>query len=91
MSVPPFKKFFYPVLKNSESEFNVSMMSELCARELNLSENDKREKTKKGTRCTYVDRTDWAVYYLYRATLLQRVRRGIYTILQNGKNCLTNL
>ena len=64
------------------------MMSELCARELNLSENDKRKKQKKGTKFTYVDRTDWAVYYLYRATLLQRVRRGIYTISQNGKKLL---
>ena len=47
MTVPTFESFMYPVLKNSTSEVKVTELAEVCAKELNLTEEDKQERTRK--------------------------------------------
>ena len=80
MTLPTFESFMYPVLKNSTSEVRVTELAEVCAKELNLTEEDKQERTRKLRQVKYVDRTWWSVTYLSQAKLLKRVRRGYYKI-----------
>jgi len=42
MTLPTFESFMYPVLKNSTSEVRVIELAEVCAKELNLTEEDKQ-------------------------------------------------
>jgi restriction system protein len=78
----------YPVLKNSTSEVRVTELAEVCAKELNLSEEDKQERTRKLRQVKYIDRTWWSVTYLSQAKILKRVRRGYYKITERGQELL---
>ena len=88
MTLPTFESFMYPVLKNSTSEVRVIELAEVCAKELNLTEEDKQESTRKLRQVKYVDRTWWSVTYLNQAKLMQRVRRGYYKITERGQELL---
>ena len=88
MTVPTFESFMYPVLKNSTSEVKVTELAEVCAKELNLTEEDKQERTRKLRQVKYIDRTWWSVTYLSQAKLLKRVRRGYYKITERGQELL---
>ena len=88
MTVPTFESFMYPVLKNSTSEVKVTELAEVCAKELNLTEEDKQERTRKLRQVKYIDRTWWSVTYLSQAKILKRVRRGYYKITERGQELL---
>ena len=88
MTVPTFESFMYPVLKNSTSEVRVTELAEVCAKELNLTEEDKQERTRKLRQVKYIDRTWWSVTYLSQAKILKRVRRGYYKITERGQELL---
>ncbi len=92
MAVPPFTKFLFPVLKNSYSEISAKELREICAKELNLSEEDLKEKTKKQNALKYADRTYWSIAYLNAAKLIEKISRGVIKITQRGKDLLdTNI
>lgn len=90
MPVPKFEEFFLPVLKFfDDDEIHTKVeVSKYMVEYFNLNEEELNERTSSGNSLRYKDRTGWAVDYLYRATLLDRVERGKYIISDEGKNVL---
>ncbi|ALT68988.1 restriction endonuclease [Methanobrevibacter millerae] len=88
--IPKFKEFYFPVLSffKDNDIHTKKEVSNYIAKFFELNENDLNEKTSKGSKLKYEDRTQWAVNHLYRATLLKRIERGKYLISEEGKKVL---
>lgn len=84
--VPEFFYFMLPFLKYlSDGKTHsldecVNGVSEI----LNLTEEDKSELVKSGTKPKYNDRTQWSKTYLQWAGLVKTVKRGHYAITDKG-------
>lgn len=79
----PFLKYLSDGKTHSLDEC-VNGVSEI----LNLTEEDKNELVKSGTKPKYNDRTQWSKTYLQWAGLVKTVKRGHYAITENGKELL---
>ncbi len=53
-----------------------------------LSAEDVREMLPSGRQAVFVNRVSWAVIYMKRAALLERVRRGVYRLTDEGERLL---
>lgn len=86
--VPNFEKFFYPYLKcmSDGKEHRISDLEEYCAAYLNLTDEDRAERTRRGNSTKSYDRTKWTGTYFRKALLVESVGRGIYKITQRGKD-----
>ena len=88
--VPEFYYFMLPFLKYlSDGKTHsldecVNGVSEI----LNLTEEDKSELVKSGTKPKYNDRTQWSKTYLQWAGLVKTVKRGHYAITEKGLKLL---
>ena len=84
--IPAFEKFFYPILKFIEDgkQYSLADLRPMCAEYFNLDENDLAEKIKSGQSRLY-DRVQWTMAYFYQAKLVDRIRRGLYVITEEGK------
>lgn len=87
---PSFEYFMLPYLQGiADGEpHSTSQMAEYCADALNLTAEDKAEKTKKGSFSRYYDRTQWSGTYLRQAGLAQSCGRGKTMITDLGKELL---
>ncbi len=90
MPVPDFQSLMLPVLTSladgkaaalSEVRDRVALAEELTAK-------DVQERTPKGTQPRFSYNISWAVIYMQRAGLLERVQRGIYRLTDDGKQLL---
>ena len=90
MAVPKFEEFFLPVLKFFEdNQIHTKIeTAKYMVEYFNLNDEEMNESTSGGKSLRYKDRTGWAIDYLYRATLLDRVERGKYTISKEGESVL---
>ena len=90
MAIPKFEEFFLPALKFFEDDtiHTKAEVSKYMAEYFNLTNEEMNERTSGGNSLRYKDRTGWAIDYLYRATLLERVERGKYIISKEGKTVL---
>lgn len=90
MAVPKFEEFFLPVLKFFEDNKIHTKVetAQYMAEYFDLDNEEMNERTSGGKALRYKDRTGWAIDYLYRATLLDRIQRGKYAISKEGKNVL---
>lgn len=61
---------------------------ELLAPHFELSEKEKSELLPSGTQPRWRNRTNWACYELFRAGLLDRPKRGYYSINDSGQSVL---
>lgn len=92
MAIPQYQEFMNPVLE----AFSDSLPKDHPAVEtyvtpiLNLSEKDLQELLPSGTQTIVRNRVSWAIYYMYRAGLLERVKRGTYKITPSGQNVLSS-
>ena len=85
--VPNFLEFARPVMAAAinHGAADFSQMREQVIKDLHLTQEDCAEMTK-NQRITQVDdRTRWAQVYLYQAGLLERVKRGTYSITPEGQ------
>ena len=91
MAVPNFQKFMKPILEvfNNVDRTKVSDIVDSVAQKMNLSE-EQRQETLTGGRSVLKNRIDWAVQYLFQASLLSRISRGIYSITKTGKKLLAS-
>lgn len=89
MTVPTFKKFLKPTLwafKDKQVHTN-NDISELNANYFKLDENDLKDLIGDGgdkNRPKYIDRTYWAITYLFQSGLLNRTSPGKYMISNAG-------
>ncbi len=85
MPVPDFQSLMLPALKAfaGGGEPSLSEVRERTAAE-GLSADDVREMLPSGRQAVFVNRVSWAVMYMERAGLLERVRRGVYRLTDEG-------
>lgn len=87
---PSFESFMLPYLKGlaDGKPHSTAEMAEYCALALSLTDEDKAERTRKGTSYKYYDRTQWSGTYLRQAGLAQSCGNGRTMITQAGKDLL---
>lgn len=87
MAVPDFQSLMNPVLNLYEKK-NVELrprdIEDEIAELFNLSEEDKNQMIPSNIETILRNRVNWAVYYLFRAGLLDRPKRGYYKISDSG-------
>ncbi|ADB74231.1 restriction endonuclease [Geodermatophilus obscurus] len=90
MAVPPFHRYLDPVLRATSdgNEHRVADLAAEAASVLGLTSDDMREVTPSAKRSRNLDRTYWAVTYLFQAGLLERPGRGAARISQRGADVL---
>lgn len=88
--VPKFEYFILPYLKflGDGKPHNLKELTEYIADTLNLSAEDREERTKKGSFTKLYDRTQWSGTYLRKALLTETVGRGKYIITKRGLELL---
>ena len=86
MAIPGTTEMFCVVLDLfvDGQEYSRKTAREAVRDLLHLSPEDCAERTASGS-TVYGSRTDWAISYLERALLLDRVRRGVYAINDTGR------
>ena len=92
MAVPSFQKFLLPLLRAyaDGKDHRPREMINPMAKQQGLSEEDISELLPSGTQTKLENRVKWALYYLFRAGLLHRPERGIYSISEEGRAVLAN-
>ena len=87
---PSFESFMLPYLKGlaDGKPHSTAEMAEHCALALGFTDDDKAERTRKGTSYKYYDRTQWSGTYLRQAGLAQSCGNGRTMITQAGKDLL---
>lgn len=87
MAVPDFQSLMNPVLnlyEKKNAELRPRDIEDEIAELFNLSEEDKNEMIPSNIEKILRNRVNWAVYYLFRAELLDRPKRGYYKINEVG-------
>lgn len=85
MSIPTYDKIMYPILEfasNGEHKINdaVKEMSD----HFKLTEQERKELKPSGKGTLIKNRTGWAITYLVKAGLLERPKRGCFSISEKG-------
>ena len=72
MAVPKFYEFILPMLKHLSDgqEKNIQTLTELIAKELTLSDEDRKKRVPSGTQTLLSNRASWALSYLKKAGLI---------------------
>lgn len=89
-TVPGFQNFMLPILEkfSNGNSYSVSEIKNFCISYFNLSEEAQKATIKSGRKKQVADRVDWSITYLYQAKLIERQKRGVYSITQRGKSLL---
>ncbi|MFI0395133.1 restriction endonuclease [Paracoccus jiaweipingae] len=91
MAVPTFQMLMLPALRASaEGPRTVSELSTIIADALQLSTEDRSEMISSGRQTLLTNRLSWAVIYLARSGLLNRLQRGLYEVTDRGRAVLAN-
>lgn len=79
-----------PYLKylSDEKPHTLKELTDYIADALNLSQEDREEKTKKGSFTKLYDRTQWSGTYLRKALLTEAIGKGKYIITKRGLDFL---
>ena len=90
MPVPDFQSLMLPVLRAlaDGKATPVREVRERVASAEGLTEENLREKLPSGRQRTFTNRVAWALNYLLRAALVERVRRSVYRVADEGKRVL---
>ena len=93
MPIPDFQSLMLPALKalSKGRETPVSKVRERIAAAEGLAPDDLQEMLPSGRQSVFVNRVSWAVKYLERAGLTERVRRGVWRLTAEGQSLLTEL
>ena len=93
MPVPDFQSLMLPALKafSTGAELPLSEVRERTAAAEGLTAEDLREMLPSGRQSVLANRVNWAVIYMERAGLLERVRRGVYRLTQEGELLLSRM
>lgn len=88
--VPKFEYFILPYLKllSDGKPHTLKELTEYIADALNLSQEDREERTKKGSFTKLYDRTQWSGTYLRKAMLTEAIGKGKYVITKRGLELL---
>ena len=88
MAIPDFQTLMKPVLILSQEEQKFSESVDKISDEFSLSREDREERIPSGKQTTIGNRIAWAVSYLKQAGLIERKKRGFFSIAEAGKKVL---
>lgn len=90
--IPDFQTLMLPVLRAMADgkDTPVHVVRERVAAAQHLTEGDLREMLPSGQQPAFRNRVAWALSYLLRAGLLERVRRGMYRLADEGEKVLAD-
>lgn len=90
MAIPGYQDFMLPVLKFADDgkEHSVTETLEALAIQKGLSEKDREDMLPSGTQTRLYNRVTWAMTYLRKSSLLEKVSRGTFKITQRGSDVL---
>ena len=90
MPIPDFQSLMLPVLKAlaDGAETSLSEIRERVATAEGFSAEDIREKLPSGQVSRFTNRVNWAVFHMMHASFLERIRRGVYRLTQEGEHLL---
>ena len=90
MAVPDFQSLMLPALRalSGGAETPISHVRARVAAAEHLTPEDLRETVPSGRQAVFTNRVSWAVIYMERAGLLERVRRGVYRMAAEGERVL---
>lgn len=87
MAIPSFEAFLKPALQiyaKNKNEIRPRDIQDEIAKVFNFTEEEKKEMLPSKTETVLKNRIQWAVYYLFRAGLVERTNRGYYKITDLG-------
>lgn len=86
MAVPKYNEFFSPVLRALETGEikHVSEIRKFALDYLNVSEEDRKVMQPSNTQRLADNRVNWAITYLCKANLIERIGKGKYKITNTG-------
>ena len=90
MPVPDFQALMLPALKAlaTGEEIRLAEIRERVASAEELTAEDLQELLPSGQQAVFSNRIAWAVSYMTRAGLVERVRRGVYRVSTQGTQLL---
>lgn len=90
MAVPTYDQLMLPLLKLAGSNLasDLPTAEKLLAEEFSLSEQDRALLLPSGQQTALRNRTGWASFYLMKAGLLVKPRRGYFEITSRGRDVL---
>ena len=90
MAVPDFQSLMLPALSalSDGTAMPISGVRSRVAAAERLTEEDLRETVPSGRQAVFTNRVSWAVIYMERAGLVERVGRGVYQLAAEGKRLL---
>ena len=90
MLIPDYQSLMLPALKalSGGGETPISEVRAHVATVEGLTPDDVREMLPSGRQPVFTNRVSWAVMYMERAGLVQRVRRGVYRLTAEGEQLL---
>ena len=93
MAVPDFQSLMLPALKalaDDSAETPASEIRDRVATAEGLTEEDRQEMLSSGRQTMLANRISWALLYLERAGLTERIRRGVWQLTAEGQRLLTD-
>ena len=90
MPVPNYQELMLPILRRlaDGDDWETSKLREILAKDLELSEEDLRERIPSGTATRFAKNLDWSRHYLKRARVLEAPRRAVARITPRGRELL---
>lgn len=91
MPIPNYQQFMLPVLKycGDQKEHSMQETYEHIAKELGLTDADRKEMVPSGQQTVFENRVSWARTYLKKAELLVYPKRGTVRITDRGLDVLS--
>jgi restriction system protein len=88
MPIPPFHEILLPLLRRSADgkDWTLAALRGPIADDFALTDAERAELLPSGTQNRFVNRLCWAKIYLEWAGLVSRVRRGVFTISEAGRD-----
>lgn len=91
MAIPKFEDFLFPFMMHlSDQDSNKADMVSVLSDFFNLTEEDKKVKTKGGSCLQVYDRIGWCLQWLRRAKFVEITEKGIWRITQRGRDYMKN-
>jgi len=90
MTVPDFQSLMLPALQalSDGTEIPISRVRVRVATAERLTDEDLHEMLPSGRQPVFTNRVSWAVIFMERAGLVERVNRGVYRITAEGERSL---
>ncbi len=90
MAIPDYQSIMKPALLvlRDGTEWSVKKMTEKMGETFGLTDDEIKSYLPSGAQTVMANRTNWALYYLKRAGIVENARRGVYKITNRGLSIL---